>query len=154
MKKIIPYVEKLHLNELSIMFKDLHDLHATNKPKEFKLNSLLEVKKYLTNNLAYTHYLYVENDNIVGFISFKIHACKETVLFKSFKFLNIAEIYVKPQYRKQGIATKLIDFSKTLAKKEKCKTMMCTVHEFNCKSFYMFSKNGFNVSNYKMIKEI
>jgi ribosomal protein S18 acetylase RimI-like enzyme len=152
--KIIPYAERLHLNELSLMFKDLHDFHAKIKPKEFKLNSLNKVKKHLTNNSLYTHYLYVENETVLGFISFRIHSCKETDLFKSFKFLNIVEIYVKPQYRKQGIATKLIDFAKTLAKKEKCKTMMCTVHEFNCKSFYMFSKNGFNVSNYKMIKEL
>ena len=152
--KIIPYVEKLHLNELSIMFKNLHDLHATFKPKEFKLNSLNKIKTYLTNNKFYDHYLYVDNETILGFISVKMRNCNETDLFKAIKILDVVEIYVKPEYRKNGIATKMLDFAKTLAKKEKCKAITCTVHEFNCKSFYMFSKNGFNVSNYKMIHEI
>ena len=152
--KIIPYVEKLHLNELSVMFKDLHDLHATNKPKEFKRNTLNKVKEHLTNNGMYDHYLYMENDNIIGFISLRVCDRKETNLFKAIKFLDVVEIYVKPEYRIKGVATKMLDFAKKLAKKEKCKAMMSTVHEFNFKSFYLFSKNGFKATNHRMIKEL
>lgn len=152
--KIIEYVEKEHLKELTLMFKDLHDLHAINKPKEFKRNSASKVKNHLINNSSYTHYLYTENDVIIGFISIRIWDREETNLFKAIKFLDVVEIYVKPEYRIKGVATKMLDFAKKLAKKEKCKAMMATVHEFNFKSFYMFQKNGFKVSSHRMIQEL
>lgn len=73
--------------------------------------SIDEIKESLKINKQELVFVYEENNKVIAFLSMQIKKsfCYEDVI------CEISELYVEEEYRNQGIATKLIEFSENYA---------------------------------------
>lgn len=151
--KIVKYDIKKHLDELIGMFMELHNLHVNKRPDDFRMSSLKSIREYLINDCRYNFFICMNNEDIVGFICFNVVNIPSSILFKKSRILDIPGIYVKPFFRGYGFGKSMLNFISGECKKLRCRSIICTVYEFNNISKRMFLKSGFKVSNYRMMKE-
>lgn len=63
------------------------------------------------------------------------------------KSLYLDDLYIKPQYRGQGIGTKLLHEIFKLAKKENCRRLRWQVLNWNINAIKMYEKTGAKIDN-------
>lgn len=111
-------------------------------PKTFENTNL---KNYLKNcfNHSYKSYIFVSEDkgDIVGLIKLNIEIIES--FFYQNRALYIDDIYVSQNYRKQGIAKKLIETAEKIAKKRKIKWLKARIYQFNEAAQNTFTSSGF-----------
>lgn len=77
--------------------------------EDVRKNTLDYYKKAFEDNSNIT-YLALDNNNIVACGSVSFYSVMPTYCNKSGKCAYLMNIYTKPEYRKQGIATKILDY--------------------------------------------
>lgn len=93
-----------------------------------------------------------EDDKLKGFISAKI---KDTPpIFTRGDKMKINELYVKPEYRRKGIASKLIEAIRKVAEKENCDTLELSLDIDNEKARKTYIENGFKPVREKMVRNL
>ena len=117
--------------------------------QEFAL--FIRVPEKMNNSVAqlmdekdYFHALVVENDQgtIIGFVSYFYAYYTWTG-----KSLYMDDLYVKPNYRGQGIGTALLQKLIDLGKKEKCKKLKWQVTNWNHKAQEFYKKMGASIDD-------
>lgn len=89
-------------------------------------------------------FIYYEDDKVVGLLTCSIK--REYVAGCSTnKVAYLEGVYVLPEYRRKGIATKLIEHFKTWAKSIGCKEMASDIEVDNDVSLQFHKKCGFEV---------
>lgn len=97
------------------------------------------------------HTFVADKGELLGFIS---ATRKETPpVFKRGDKLKVNELYVKPEERKQGIASELLEKIKEIAEKnEGIDTIELSVDVENTAAKNLYRKNGFEVERNRMVK--
>lgn len=78
-------------------------------------------------------YVYEENGSVVGFINYSI----------MYDRTELNYIYVEKEYRKKGIASELMDYFISDAKKNNCKNITLEVAENNFSGIELYKKYDF-----------
>lgn len=94
--------------------------------------SLTNLSEYINNDVKKI-YRYKENKNIFGFISLIILPDE----------IEITDLFIKKEFRNQKIATKLIEYSKKIYKKN----IFLEVSNKNNKAISLYKKMGFEEIN-------
>lgn len=127
------------LEEISVAFSlDLNKKAI--KKENFNIESFIKKeKKFFKKNF---------NDKFLKFF-----ICREEGKLVAYALIGIeednssegfvSELFVKPEFRKKGIATKLLKMSFKELKKRKCKDISITVHSENTKAVKLYKKFGF-----------
>ena len=104
------------------------------------------LKEREKNDNLHNEFLYFINDEAVAFTSLSLrHDYVEGT--KSSPVGYLEGIYVKPEYRKQGIAQKMVDFAKKWAKEKGCLEFAsdCLIENDDSRKFH--NKIGFKEAN-------
>ena len=91
--------------------------------------------EYIIDSKDEDVYGYYDNDKLVGFIH----------ILKTFECLEIINVVVDTDYRKKGIATKLIDYLNECY--DDVEYILLEVNEKNSNAINLYNKLGFNVIN-------
>lgn len=118
-------VNKIVIEELE-RFNELGLIVNKNFSNVYKLNEIIESQYDDV-------YGYYDDNNLVGFIH----------ISKLYETVDIVNIVVDEKYRKQGIATKLIDY--VLGLYNDIEKVMLEVNENNVAAISLYEKNGFEV---------
>ncbi len=93
-------------------------------------------EKAITQQIAeenYT-YFYIEQNNIIaGYIG----------LSKKEDYLFLSKLYIKKEFRHQGIGTQVFEFIKDFALKNNYKKIILTVNKYNSNTIKAYNKWGF-----------
>jgi len=127
--------------------KEFNGITGTNE----KLN-ISEVKKefYESLNPAKGVLLVIEENGIIeGYLQgdFLTHV-------PSNKRGYIGDIFVKKEFRKRNLATKLINEFTKIVKNKKFKSVQLHVNIKNKRAYGLYQKTGFEMTDYKMEKKI
>lgn len=108
------------------MIQEIKDINIINEKLSNFNTSVKEIGVYTK------YYSYIENDLIVGFLSFDL----------IYDRAEINYIFVEKDYRQQGIATKLLNYMLDICDNE-CKNITLEVKESNKSAINFYLKNGF-----------
>ena len=108
------------------MIQEIKDIEIINKKLSNFNTSVKEIGVYTK------YYGYVDNDFIVGFLSFDF----------IYDRAEINYIFVEEKYRKKGIATKLLNHMLDICNNE-CDNITLEVKESNKSAINFYLKNGF-----------
>ena len=108
------------------MIQEIRDINIINEKLSNFNTSVKEIGVYTK------YYGYVDNDSIVGFLSFDF----------IYDRAEINYIFVEEKYRKKGIATKLLNHMLDICNNE-CKNITLEVKESNKSAIKFYLKNGF-----------
>ena len=120
-------VNKISIKDLE-RFNELGVLVNSNFSNVYKLNDIIE-------SVYDDVYGYYEDNRLVGFIH----------ISKLYEMMDIVNIVVDEEYRKKGIATKLIDYVIYLF--NDVDNVMLEVNENNKKAIALYKKNKFEIIN-------
>ncbi len=115
-----------------IYLKEILDIENESFKRPFKEENILYE---LEENPFSNFYLASENNEIVGFIIFWI----------TFDNATICQIATKKACRNKGFATKLIEFSETILKKNEVEFYTLEVREGNIPAINLYKKVGFSI---------
>lgn len=116
---------------------DIKDIDSFNRIGLLVNNNFVNLFKleYIIDSKDEDVYGYYDNDKLVGFIH----------ILKTFECLEIINVVVDTDYRKKGIATKLIDYLNECY--DDVEYILLEVNEKNSNAINLYNKLGFNVIN-------
>ncbi|EII5414405.1 GNAT family N-acetyltransferase [Vibrio alginolyticus] len=130
------------LNDL--MF-ELHDEHHLQSPELFKTAEEIEQEKSIARYIDDPEclvYVAKQGDEIIGFISG--HFCELiSTVSRPVMMGSVDELYVLPEYRKQGTAQALINKIESTFSDYGAKQMFVEVWHFNQGAISLYEKQGF-----------
>lgn len=116
---------------------DIKDIDSFNKIGLLVNNNFVNLFKleYIIDSKDEDVYGYYDKDKLVGFVH----------VLKTFECLEIINVVVDTDYRKKGIATKLIDYLNECY--SDIEYILLEVNENNSNAISLYNKLGFNVIN-------
>lgn len=116
---------------------DIKDIDSFNRIGLLVNNNFVNLFKleYIIDSKDEDVYGYYDNVKLVGFIH----------ILKTFECLEIINVVVDTDYRKKGIATKLIDYLNECY--DDVEYILLEVNEKNSNAINLYNKLGFNVIN-------
>lgn len=145
-------VEELaRVNELR---KVVNDLHVDGRPDRFK-SGFEDVSKQLSEmwNSDEFDIIVAERDGIIcGYACVKHAEKKETPFTKAMKFDHVDEFCVDEAFRRQGVATDLIEFIRENAQKRGISKIELNVWSFNEGAVRFYESVGFKT--YRRLMEL
>lgn len=134
------------LESLNDLMFDLHDEHHMQSPELFKTAEEIEQEKSIAryiDNPTCLVYVAREGDDIIGFVSG--HFCELISVVSSPVMMgSVDELYVLPEYRKQGVAKLLLDKIESTFTQYGVKQMLVEVWSFNQQALSLYTKQGFS----------
>lgn len=109
------------------MIKEINDINEINKFLSYFNTSISEIG-------IFSHYnVYKEDNEIIGFLNYDL----------IYDRIEIIYIYVNSNFRKRGIASKLIEDLINIGKKNNCKNITLEVNTSNKDALSLYKHNGF-----------
>jgi len=128
-KKFLPLFLQLYPQKSASLIKK--QLKNLSKNKDYKLLiAFIEDKPVAMVSIHYNFLLYVE------------------------KHLQVSSLYVKPEYRKMGVATLLLGWVEKMAIKQGCKHIILDSYLDNNSAHEIYAKEGFVAKSYNFVKNI
>lgn len=97
-----------------------------------KFQSEQAIKKQIAEE-HYTYFYIVQDNNIAGYIG----------LSKKEDHLFLSKLYIKKDFRHQGIGTQVFEFIKDFTLKNNYKRIILTVNKYNTNTIKAYNKWGF-----------
>ena len=120
------------------VFIEGYRYHQNGRPDIFEMVSDEELKNDLIQNFdRLSTIVILDNDNIVGYLSYKIkkhHTGK----------LDVDQLVILEQYRGKGLGKKLMDEAKKIAKENNCNRIELNCWLFNENALAMYEHIGYN----------
>lgn len=134
------------LNRINELRKQVNDLHAEGKPEIFKAgfeddlrDFLFQIREDPEKEIVVAE----ENGTVVGFAVLNHIFKPENPYMYEREYVDIDEFCVDKDYRRQGVASALIDFIKAFAKEKGFKRIELNMWEFNQDALAFYEEVGF-----------
>lgn len=152
-------IRRANLND----FEELKEIKLLSKKGELKysetINPIEENKedyfRYLKKDLTYINrgtFIAIDNKKIIGIVLAQYY--KPLPISKHSKKGYISNLYVKEEYRKKGIAIKLVKKAEEWLKKNKVSHITLEIHVKNKPALNLYRKFGFKDYTLKLSKKI
>ncbi len=147
-KRMVRSANLKDLDQINYLRKQVNDIHVENRPDIFRPGFCQELQDYAMEmiNAADKDILVCERDGIIcGIICAEYIHRKESPYNKEHCFYHIEEIVVDEKCRRQGIATELMDFAKSEAKRLGMPRVVLDVWAFNDDALAFYESVGMHV---------
>ena len=151
----IRFAKEADLERVNELRREVNEVHVEGRPDVFKPGFPAELSNYvytIFNDPDQKIALYERDGKIIAFAVLKRHFKPESPFSFARSFLDIDEICVDIEYRRQGIATEMMDFIRGYAKNEGFDKIELNMWEFNSGALSFYEKNGFKT--YRRIMEM
>ena len=142
----IRFAKEEELERINDLRKQVNYIHVAGKPDVFKPGfgeELRDYIKYIWNDPEQEIVVADEGGVLYGFAVIHHINKPESPFMKERDFLDIDEFCVDENHRRQGVATKLIDFIKDYAKEKEFKRLELNMWEFNKDALAFYESVGF-----------
>ncbi|MGP8305094.1 GNAT family N-acetyltransferase [Vibrio sp. YIC-376] len=133
------------LESLNDLMFNLHDEHHVQSPDLFKTAEEIEQEKSIARYIDHPEclvYVAKDEDEIIGFVSG--HFCELlSVVSTPVMMGSVDELYVLPDYRKQGVAKTLLDKIESTFIQCGATQMFVEVWDFNLQALALYQRQGF-----------
>ena len=146
MNSEIRFAKETELEEINKLRKQVNDLHVKGKPEIFKAGFSEELKNYVYDVFYNERNKIVvcDCDGIIAGYAILNHISKPESPFSYARdFLDIDEFCVDVHYRRQGIATQMIQYIQDYAKNEDFTRIELNMWEFNQEALAFYESIGF-----------
>lgn len=146
MNSEIRFAKETELEEINKLRKQVNDLHVKGKPEIFKAGFSEELKNYVYDVFYNERNKIVvcDCDGIIAGFAILNHISKPESPFSYARdFLDIDEFCVDVHYRRQGIATQMIQYIQDYAKNEDFTRIELNMWEFNQEALAFYESIGF-----------
>ena len=130
----IRFAEREDLNQVNILRKEVNDIHVVGKPTIFKKGFSKELQDYVYEvfeDPLKKIIVYEIDNSICSFAILNDITKQENPYMYERDYLDIDELCVDEEFRRKGIATEIMYFTKEYAKKEVIKRIVLNMWEFN-----------------------
>lgn len=135
----------------------VNNVHAKVRPDIFiegkKKFSDEELKEILKNSEP-EFYVYEINNEVCAYVCVEIHEYEECEFRHKRKELYVEDLCVDENYRRQGIASKLLDYVVELGRNKACDYLTLHVWELNEGARVFYEKEGFSPLKTLMEKKL
>lgn len=155
MNSEIRFAKETELEQINKLRKQVNDLHVKGKPEIFKSGFSEELKNYVYDVFYNERKKIVvcDCDGIIAGFAILNHISKPESPFSYARdFLDIDEFCVDVHYRRQGIATRMIQYIQDYAKNEGFDRIELNMWEFNQEALAFYESIGF--TTYRRFMEI
>ena len=155
MNSEIRFAKETELEQINKLRKQVNDLHVKGKPEIFKSGFSEELKNYVYDVFYNERKKIVvcDCDGIIAGFAILNHISKPESPFSYARdFLDIDEFCVDVHYRRQGIATQMIQYIQDYAKNEDFTRIELNMWEFNQEALAFYESIGF--TTYRRFMEI
>jgi len=139
------------------IYQLLAEMYGLNSPNEFDLPDYKDFESFIEGDMELnTHILiYCQDQKAVGCLYLGNYEYDNETFYKE-GCMHFSNLHVLAEYRRQGIATKLMKYAEELAKEEGIHVLSSSYDEMNKKSESVHRKSGFKVieKTINVIKEI
>ena len=142
---MVRIAELADLEQINRLRKQVNDIHVENRPDIFKAGFSQELQDHAAEmiNAANKDILLCERDGILcGILCAECIYRKESPFNKEHCFYHIEEIVVDEKYRRQGVATELMNFAKSEAKRLEMPRIVLDVWTFNENALAFYESVG------------
>lgn len=142
----IRLAEYTELDEINVLRKQVNDLHAKGNPEFFKEGFSKELQDFLVdiwNNEKCKIVVAVDSSRILGYSFFSVAHKKETLYMRGRDYLDIDEICVDKDHRRQGVASSIMKYIENYAKEIGIERIELNLCEFNEEALSFYEKSGF-----------
>lgn len=146
MNSEIRFAKETELEQINKLRKQVNDLHVKGKPEIFKAGFSEELKNYVYDVFYNERKKIVvcDCDGIIAGFAILNHISKPESPFSYARdFLDIDEFCVDVHYRRQGIATQMIQYIQDYAKNEDFTRIELNMWEFNQEALAFYESIGF-----------
>ncbi|WP_430503515.1 N-acetyltransferase family protein [Haloparvum sp. PAK95] len=116
---------------------------------DFRTNAIEHRKEKLSQE-NYCAHLAVEDSVLVGFVAGEVQPSPP--VFERGATLRINEVYVRPDWRRQGIASELLEALEAWADKREYDTVSLSVNADNHAAKALYENFGFETKRLQMVK--
>ncbi|KNF08971.1 acetyltransferase [Gottschalkia purinilytica] len=151
-------INSVDIERLIIFLKELENLHGNALPNIFKISEDIEhIREYISNSIEKqnpTFFIAELEEEIIGVIEVIITENPSNPILINREYALIDKLIVKEEYRKLGVAKKLIETVETWLKEKGIKEIEIYVWEFNKGALDLYENKGFETICRRMIKSI
>lgn len=125
-----------HIDDLLILMKEFYTFEDIPFDPENQKSLLQQIFDNMNFGIIYG---LKQQDTLIGY----------SVITKGFSleyqgtYMLIDELFILPDYRSKGYATKFLTYLKNFAKQNKISYILLEVDDFNNKAYQLYLKNGF-----------
>ena len=151
----IRFAEMGELEQINELRKQVNDLHVKGKPEIFKPGFPEELRNYIYDiflDPLKKIVICINHDKICAFAVLNHITRPETPYMYERDYLDIDEFCVDETFRRQGIATQMIDFIRAYAINEGFDRIELNMWEFNQDALAFYEAAGF--STYRRYMEM
>lgn len=132
--------------------REMEEISDYNKLSEdIEKGSLIKYREEKINDDSVLMFVAEARNSLSGIITCSI--CERSEVFSAGKYGKINEIFVKKKFRKQGVATKLLNkVAEELP--DDAERIELNVNKENSAAKTLYEKNGFRVEKHKMLKDL
>ncbi len=142
----IRFAKKEELDEVNVIRSQVGNLHAKGRPDIFQAEFNGEIRDIVFeyfNDETRKIIVAVENGEVCGMATIHEVHKPESPYQLARDFLEVEEFGVKDTFRRQGIATKLMEFIKEYAREKGFKKLELNMWEFNQGALDFYEAVGF-----------
>ena len=143
---MVRFARQEDLERVNELRKEVNELHVNGRPDIFKGGFGEEIKNYIYNVWSADNkdILVAEREGIIcGFACVQYVDRPESPYMKERKFYDIDEFGVDEKFRRQGVATELVEFAKEDAKNRGFEKIELNMWEFNEEALAFYEAVGF-----------
>ena len=139
------------------LYKELDDFHVQARPDCFVRRDKDEIypKDAFVHNLSHPCVLQLgafEYEQLVGVV--RASLWEESGMVKGIKTVCLDDIYVLPNYRRRGVATRLFDAVESWAKEQGAVRLDLHIWDFNRNALAMYKAMGMTPQRYVLEKKL
>lgn len=139
---------------LLLLVKEVHEIHYKARPDYYKDTDIPLDKEDFINKLSHTEYKIMvaenENDEIAGYIIYKIKKIEEHPLLVDRVVLYIEDLCVAGRFKRKGIGKKLLESAIEYGKEINASSIELTVWAFNEEAIKFYESLSFKPQSIKM----
>ena len=133
------------IDRINVLRKQVNDIHVEGRPDIFKPGFCKELQDHaidMINSDWQDIFVCERNSEIAGIISVQYIHKNESPFNKEHSFLHIEEMIVDEQYRRQGVASELMNFAKEEANRRELPRVVLDVWSFNDEAVAFYESIG------------